>query len=302
MAKVSELPSEALIYWSRIVYQQYQPISVLRQFATVKRDLTVQPGKTIGITKRDNLGLGKRLTDEYDKIPTTKMSKSYSFITVHEVGNSTETTEFVNSVGWQDDLAEISDALGINYAETLEAHFVEALNETANEIFGDGKTDITTIAATDTLSKAIIEEGQYQLKALKAPGFPRVGTQRIYIAYINIHQLRELRNDPEFQEVSKYTNAGVENYLFRGEVGRYQNIVFIENPDLEVIPAGEQGNAVDVYVGYLFGMRALGYAESMPLEVRQDPAQDMGRIIRIGWLSVYGTGLINDHVIKLYTA
>jgi N4-gp56 family major capsid protein len=299
MAKVSELPQEALTYWSRIVYNQYNPISVLRQFVTLKRDLTAQPGKKIAIPTRGAMPKGQRLTDEYDKVPTVKAEKTYTYLEVSEVANSAETTQFLSMVNWQEDLVELSDSFGINYAETLEDHLLEALDDTLNIQFGDGKASIATIVAADTFSKAIAEEAQFALRMKKAPGFRRIGTQQVYIAYLHPHQLRAFRNDVNFLDISKYNNAP---YLFAGEVGIYQNIVFIENPDLPVIPIGEQGATVDVYTGYMFGLRALGLAEASPFELRQDPAADLGRIIRLGWIAVYGTGLINDHVVKIHTA
>jgi hypothetical protein len=78
----------------------------------------------------------------------------------------------------------------------------------------------------------------------------------------------------------------------------YEGVVFIETTQ---IPKLVDSNTVDYYTALLLGADAVGFAESVPMEVTTDGVQDHGRFSSIGWYSIMGAGIINDHVVKLNT-
>ena len=102
-----------------------------------------------------------------------------------------------------------------------------------------------------------------------------------------MHQSRSLRDDAAWIEASKY---GAVNQLFTGEIGRIDDVRFIETTLMlngaaaSTDPAYDSdlhnkgvGNAFDVYQAFLFGEDCYGYAVALPVELRDNGVTDFGR-------------------------
>ena len=68
------------------------------------------------------------------------------------------------------------------------------------------------------------------------------------------------------------------------------------------ITPGAGSGGIDIYSAIIFGDRAVGYAETVPLELVQDGAKDFGRFLDIGYYTVAGAGIVNDFILELRTA
>ena len=77
--------------------------------------------------------------------------------------------------------------------------------------------------------------------------------------------------------------------------------MFIETTQMP-ITTGAGAGGIDVYAAVMFGDRAVGFGETVPLEIVTDGIQDFGRFLALGWYSIFGAGIINDYIVEIRTA
>lgn len=140
------------------------------------------------------------------------------------------------------------------------------------------------------------------VETLATKNIPRLG--ETYVAFVHPHQSRWLRSDPEFIEVTKYAAPG--NFML-GEIGRINDVVFIETTQVNKVATGATGTAYnggsattkDVYEAIFIGDNAFGHAISLPVELRDGGILDFGREHALAWYSIWGLGLITDASVLL---
>ena len=86
--------------------------------------------------------------------------------------------------------------------------------------------------------------------------------------------------------------------LFTGELGRFENVTFIETTQMPVVTGV---NSLPTYHGLIFGDRAVAMGERVPFELIADQPQDLGRSQRLGWYSIMGFKILNDYIVELVT-
>ena len=125
-----------------------------------------------------------------------------------------------------------------------------------------------------------------------------------YICFIHPHQARTLKDDPDFKNAKDY------GAIYAGEIGRIDDVIFIsttQQPVIEVTPSEEeimygQTNKWKVYQAVIFGDNAYGWAEALPVEMRDGGIEDFGRSHSLAWYSIMGAGIIEkDNILILET-
>jgi N4-gp56 family major capsid protein len=123
-----------------------------------------------------------------------------------------------------------------------------------------------------------------------------IGDQ-FYICVAHPHQLRSIRDDNDWKHSHEYVNP---TNIYNGEVGRYENVLFIETTQ-QRIQVGAGNGGADVYQAMFMGARSVGFAETVPMELVTDGIEDFGRFISLGWYTIMGAGIINDYLVENYT-
>lgn len=131
------------------------------------------------------------------------------------------------------------------------------------------------------------------------------------------HQSRKLRDDPSWVNISNYADP---NLQLTGEIGRIDDVRFIETTNITMIKKSTQdiwadnedtgdntvvatNSATDVYQSIIVGDWAVGIAEGLPVELRDDGVTDFGRKHSLAYYGIWGVGLIESgHVAILETA
>ncbi len=57
---------------------------------------------------------------------------------------------------------------------------------------------------------------------------------------------------------------------------------------------GTPANVTNIYQAIVFGDAFYGFAESLPVELRDNGVEDFGRKRSLGWYSIFGTGILHD--------
>ena len=305
--------------WSKEILFQAMPILRFEQFAVKKTELGVMPGLTVNFMKYNNLEVdedaGAELTEGV-RLTTDALSAFQYRITVAEQGKAIAVSELLLHASFDDIMASGSRLLGRHMAQSMDFQARNTLLGAAgNSAFGyrlaaphqGASTNIydpgivapdkaTVDAATGAagleayyLTPHSVKDGVEQLASLN---IPRLG--ETYVQFVHPHQSRRLRDTPEWMEVTKYAAPG--NFML-GEIGRINDVVFIETTQVRKTNAGDVG--FDTYDSIMIGDNAFGHAVSLPVELRDGGVLDFGREHALAWYSIWGFGAITPQAVSI---
>lgn len=295
--QLSTIPNEILTVYSREAILQAQPLYIFRNFVDYKEQLGLEPGNTIQFLKLNNISQGGQLPDEFTPIPRQVMTQSIVQIVVKEFANAVQVTRFAATSSFRDLMADASVLLGRDYALVLDSYLRDIYLTSGNVQYAGGNVNDAAITGTDVFNTQEIKDAVETLKTLNVPPVFR-GGDPVYICVAHPHQLRNLRDDKDWINARVYVDP---TDVYTGEVGRYENVVFIETTQMP-ISTGAGFGGIDVYAACMFGDRAVGFGETVPLEIVTDGIQDFGRFVSIGWYSIFGADIINDYIVQMRTA
>jgi N4-gp56 family major capsid protein len=306
----NQLTAAVQTIWSKEILFQAMPILRFEQFAVKKTELGVQPGLTIHFMRYNNLGAASQLVEGV-RMETNPLTASQFDITVAEQGYAIAVSELLLNASFDDVMASGSRLLGRNMALYLDGSARDTLYQASSMIWGYNKFALSTAVrtplspydhgtaatATSALSAgnysfttAVVKDAQ---ETLATKNVPRLG--ETYVCFIHPHQSRQLRDDPEFIEVTKYAAPG--NFLL-GEIGRLNDVVFIETT--QVYNNYVSGSSGPLYYNAIFiGDNAFGHAISLPVELRDGGILDFGREHALAWYAIWGLGLITDQAVLI---
>lgn len=280
------------------------------QFARTRTELGTEPGLTISMLTYDNLKRGGAI-EENKNIATQGLSGSTKQITVTEFANAVSVSEKLIRSAFTDVMADVTTLLGRDYATVIDCLLRDTALSGTNIVYASKKdgTKVTARAdldATATLKVSTIKDAVEILSTANAPKFAGLS----WICFVHPHQSRNLRDDSAWIEASKY---GAPEQLFTGEIGRIDDVRFIETTILcngaasEDDPAydkdlvkgntpegGDTANPVNVYKAVIFGDAYYGVAYGLPVELRDNGTEDFGRKHSLAWYAILGTGLLHD--------
>jgi len=299
------LSSAIQTIWSKEILFQAMPILRFEQFAVKKTELGVTPGLTIHFMRYNNLSPASQLVEGI-AMTTVALTASQFDITVAEQGFAVAVTELLLNASFDDVMATASRLLGRNMALYLDASARNTLLLASSKLYGYNKFALANAVRTPlspydhgspAASRAALVAGNYSyttavtkdaVETLATKNVPRLG--ETYVSFVHPHQSRQLRDDPEYIEVTKYAAPG--NFLL-GEIGRLNDVVFIETTQVTNGYANGTSGAL-YYDAITIGDNAFGHAISLPVELRDGGIIDYGREHRLAWYSIWGLGLITD--------
>lgn len=290
------------VYSQEILFQS-QPRLRFHQFAQIKTELGVRRGKSISFIKFGNLTGGGAIAENV-AITSQALSTNEVEIVVTEHANATAVSEKLLLTSYINPLENASKLLAYNYAEVLDSQFRDLLLTAPNTVFGGGKLTAATLATGDGLDTETIKNAVEQLESNNAPRFQG----EYYVCIASPHQIRQLRDDPNWVDAHKYNSNSRQLYL--GEAGMYEGVIFLQTsqmPELNtaavIAKYGAGFTPAKGYEALIFGENAFGWAISLPVELRDNGVIDYGRTHELAWYGIWGVGLIEeDNIFKVLTA
>lgn len=295
--------------YSREIIFQAQPLLRYEQVATIKTELGVLPGLQINLMKYSSLTGSAALTENVN-MATDNLSSSQIPITVAERGKAVAVSELLLRSSFTDVLADASRLLGMHMAKDRDGQIRDAILGGGSTIYAGNRANRTLLTGSDTFSVALIREGVEVLATAKAPKF----NGDAYICFVHPHQAKYLRADPAWINASNY---GAPEQLFRGEIGRIEDVRFIETTQQPYISKVDgsiyadgtdtgvdttYNTSYDVYKAVMVGDHAVGLAISLEAEMRDNGVKDFGRTHEIAWYGIWGVGRIETgHICVLET-
>ncbi len=308
------IPANILTLHTNDLLFEAMPVMRYDQFAIVRTDLSVQPGGTISFSKYGNIDRGGSIAEATDVV-LKSMSKSVITITVTEYMNAIGITAKFLTLSFMDEMFNASILLGRDYAEVTDAMLRDAVFGGTQTQFVDDKTDQAQLSSSDTFELETIDSVIETLATGNALKLADANGE-YYIGFFHPHQLRPIKK--EMQSIRQYAYPEL---IFKGEVGEYNGVRFIETSNVpngaaatthvayvatlvEGYDAGSGANQADLYKGVIFGERAYGWAVALPVELREDPGfSTFGRKKGLAWYAIHGAGkIVNENIVVVWTA
>jgi len=309
----SQLSPAIQVIWSKEILFQSMPVLRFEQFAVKKTELGIQPGLQINFMRYNNLGDATQLVEGV-RMQTAALTASQYAITVAEQGYAVAVSELLLNASFDDVMASSSRLLGRNMAKYLDGSARDTIYNASSLIWGyalpapaAARTplspyDAGTVGTQQTDLTTGTNKGTYYMsvtvtkdavETLATKNVPRIG--ETYVCFIDPHQSRRLRDNPEFIEVTKYAAPG--NFMI-GEIGRLNDVVYIETTQIrQTQPAG--ASTPVVHWAIYLGDNAFGHAIALPVELRDGGVLDFGREHALCWYAIWGFGLITDQAVVI---
>jgi len=246
-------------------------------------------GESITITRVSNITVPSDDTlNELERIPEDTISLSTQAITVAERGRAIPYTSLAVDLGHFDlENAiqmklrdQLSLSMDISAATAFKAGQVKAIpTGVATTTFDTDGT--ASSAATSNLNMYHVEQiRDYMYGTLNIT--PYMGDD--YVAIISYKAKRGLMSDPKWVDWKKYTDPSAK---FNGEIGRIENIRFVEQNHTSALSAS-QGTGSVLGEGVFFGADPVCMAVVQDPELRAKESEDYGRSKGVAWYGIYG--------------
>lgn len=296
MTTTTSLSQAVLTVYSKDIMFHAQPVLRYAQFATKKTELGVTPGLKITFMRYNNLDLGGAL-EEDTPMGTQALTASQVHIEVKEYGNAVKVSELLLQSSFDDVLASGARLLGLDYAKVVDIMFRDVVLASPNVYYAGDVADREALADNSDgkaeFNSDVIQDAVEVLETKNVRKF----NGDAFICFIHPHQARTLKDDPDFKNAKDY------GAIYAGEIGRVDDVIFIsttQQPVIEVTPS--EGDDFKVYQAIMFGDNAYGWAEALPVEMRDGGIEDFGRSHSLAWYSIMGAGIIEeDNILILET-
>lgn len=298
---------------SDVLRTELQPLTKFRQFCDAQdaMDKGMHRGSLYHWNVYGDTASQGRELDERTPIPETDIGIDQGSLTITEYGHSVPYTGKLEALSRHDLYSIIKKALANDARKAMDiaAHAQFKLCKLRVAPTGGTSTTaltLTTNAATATTNN--VELGYDHIKALadlmqerNIPPFE--GDD--YAGISHPTTWRPVKNDLE--AVNQYTDVGI-GRIYRGEVGRFEGIRFIEQ---NFIPKGGANDSTtwDPYTqtadawnngksswAFFFGADTVAEAIVIPEEIRSKLPQDFGRSKGVAWYYMGGFGIVHVDV------
>ena len=234
--------------------------------------------------------------DENEPMTTQALSASQIHIEVKEYGNAIKVSELLLQSAFDDVLASGARLLGLDYAQVVDTMFRDVVLASPNVYYANNKASRDDITEDDVFSSTAVKD---LVEILETKNVRKYNGDA-YICFIHPHQARGLKDDPDFKNAKDY------GAIYAGEIGRVDDVIFISTTQQPIVEQDDdqQGNPQpNIYRGVIFGDNAYGWAEALPVEMRDGGIVDFGRQHSLAWYSIMGAGQIeSDNILVFETA
>lgn len=265
------------------------------QFVKPEEGYGKKKGENVTITRVSNVTVpSSDLIGEMDSIPEDTLSLSTQAILVSERGRAIPYTKLSQDLAHFDlsnaiqkklkDQLKLS--LDINASAAFKAGKVLAVATGVSETTFETDGAVSN-AATSNLNMYHVEQiRDYMFSTLNVA--PYMGDD--YVSILSTQAKRGLLRDPAWVDWKKYTDPSAK---FNGEIGRVENIRFIETNHTSAL-AENYGTGDVCGEGVFFGEDpvTMAVAEDPHLIAEENVGHQFGRFKSVAWYGIYNCGQI----------
>lgn len=233
------------IYYDKVFLDRAEA-ELRNDFGSQKRTFPKNSGKTIYFNRFSTLAAATTPLTEATNPSAVDMSSTIVSATIAEYGTYTVVGSLFEMTSIDEGLKEHIEVLGYNAGFTIDTLIAAELSANATEQLAGAKTNITAVAATDTLSSTEIKKAVRTLKKNKARTF----ANGMFRGIAPVSAVYDLRGDSTWLSAQIYTDASA---VKNGSIGSLHGVEFVETNNEVTI-----SSTVTVYQTFIFGMNAYG--------------------------------------------
>jgi N4-gp56 family major capsid protein len=316
-------------YFNKKLLENAKPLLRLANFAT-KASLPTKAGaKSITFFRPEEATVDPAktaivaLAEGTPPTPRRRITYTPVEVTLQQIGAVAEITDIADAVGLFDYLSNAISIMGQEFAMNVEERLRNAIARkygTATQAdidnsglirrYAGGANGTQALTAASTLKPVDLLDAMTALRITRAPlegGY--------YIALMAPQIIRDLLNDPDWQDVVKPQNAGK---IFAGEIGVMSNCKVVDSGSLPYreAPGATAGGANDTYTfsdtGTAYGTFVLGKgcygaadiagmkqnsnplskAPQIILNNKPDKSDPLGQYTLAGWKAYWGQSVL----------
>lgn len=260
-----------------------------------KKNMPLNSGKTVYFNRFSPLAVQTTPLTECVTPDGLDMTSTIVSATIAEYGNYVKACSLFEMTSIDENLMEHIDVIGQNAGETIDTLLRNTLAASSTVQFANGKSAITAVAATDTITGAEIRKAVRTLCANKAYRF----ADGFFRSIIPCQAVYDLRGNSEWLDAFRYTDA---TPIRNGEVGTLHGVKFCEtnNP---FVQSGSGASSADIYSTFVVGAHsyAMINLESQPgqrIIVKQSGSQDTSNPLdmygTVAWKSFFASVVLNS--------
>lgn len=259
------MTEEMKTFYEKRLIDQAEPALVHNQFGD-PYPIPANGGKTIELRKYDSL---PKATDPLEEgVTPDGQSLTVSIVKsdLHQYGGWTPITDMLQMTAIDNNIVQATKVLASQAGRTMDSITRDVLVGGTNVIYApkiasDGtETEVTSrknLDASAQLTSDLVARAAAQLKAMNTDP---LGDS--YVAIIHPYVAYDLRRDPDWIDVHKYSQP---DEIFNGEIGKLHGVRFVETSEAKIwkdstCPAGASGNLA-VFATLVLGAHAYGVTE-----------------------------------------
>ena len=286
-----------------------QPRTKFRQFADVKDAAGKNKGQTFTWDVVSNIATKGTTLVETNTMPESQFTITQGTLTVNEAGNSIPYSGKLEDLGQIPVRKPVMSALRNDATKTFDALAHAQFKNTLLRIVPTAGTSTSALTlstdGTATLTNNIafgLNHAKLVVDLMKERNIPAYEMDD-YMAIAWPSTLRTFKNNLE--AVWQYTGEGFAK-LYNGEIGRYDNIRYIEQTHIPKGGAADSttwnpytdtadawNNALSDWI-YFFGEDTVAEGIVVPEEIRAKIPTDYGRSKGVAWYALLGFGIVHN--------
>lgn len=282
--------------WDLLFHLALNALPVCRQFVDVRPAQVTMPGSSITMQVKNNfsqavIDAAKAALDEETDVDPVQLpaTDTVTFTPVERGFANLRTLKLANRSMVPVD-PEIARAVGDHCAKVTDEVLQDEMVTGTQVYYGGSATSTATVTAAMTLTTNLLQLAVTKLRANSAA--PRDGINYAAVIHPNVsYDLRRETGQGGWLNPMEYGSD--QGRLWRGEIGQYQGLRFLENPRTRNKNDGASG--AQVYRSFILGREALGEAVVVEPHIVLGPIVDrLGRFRPVGWYGDYDFQVFRD--------
>lgn len=277
-------------YYDKVFLERAE-LALTYDVGAQKKNLPTNSGKTVYFNRFSPLAVATSALTEAAVPTAVDMSSTIVSATVADYGTYAKVGSLFSMTSVDEGLKEHVAVMGQNAGETLDTLLAAALSASNTAQLAGAKSNITAVAATDTVSGSEIRKAIRTLKKNKAKTF----ANGMFKGIIAASAAYDLRGNTEWLDASRYTDA---SNIKSGQLGKLHGVEFYETNN-EV----SESSTVTVYHNFVFGSNAYGMVNiagqpGQRIYVKNPGPQDTSNPVdtwsTVGWKASFAAVVLNS--------
>ncbi len=275
LTKVADIPQQMLDIYARTILYDQMPNMYFRQFVDYRMEPGLQPGERMMFTKVDNLVEGGQLVDEDTPITKNKMTGSAKYINLVEFGNAASFSRRAAKASLISMMDAARKVLGRDYSIVMDKYLRDVYESTANKFYcyADYSSAASIASVGGKFTSTCVDTLVEIAKNMNMPKLSR-GADKFFVYIGTPGAIRQIRNSGGWLDARRYVDP---SDMLNGEAGRLNDVVFLDSTHMQFMAGVGSVTTAGVHRGIFMGDAAVGFGESIPLELIPDAAEDFGR-------------------------